>query len=704
MKSGPFFATSNYPSTSLRASKILWFLLVHFLLSASICAYAEESTAYAKGNNVDTILVTDFSGDSTTIFHVAVVFDIQPSWHIYWKNPGTTGISTTIEWSLPEGLSEGRSFYAFPHRYANEGLIDYIHEDQAVIVTEVSIQDPSILESDAITIAAKVDWLECKSVCMPGGSQLAITFDPQAPLTTDTDTIALIEETISLYEDPIRSQFKTDGQQLEVFVPGNFSGDSPVASAYLFSDDPINNPEAAQQFEITPDGLVLSTALSDYSEPILDRHNGLLLVTYESGKTLKRSVSMERVDRLQVAQTTDSVASHRFLSLLPLAFLGGLILNLMPCVFPVIGLKIMGFVEQAGQDRKKIISHGLVFTLGVMVSFWILSGLLLLLRSGGEQLGWGFQLQEPWFNYILILLLLIFALSLSGVFEFGISAIGIGNNLTRKSGFSGSFFSGVLATIVATPCSAPFLAPALGAALALKPIESLVVFTVIALGLSTPYLLLSAFPGVLNRLPRPGAWMETFKQFMAFPLYGTVAYLIWTLTGQIDEQNQLNLLLSIALLAMALWIFGRWGTPSKSRRTRLIAMILALLLIVSSIFMGYPRAKKHFWEPWLPELVQQYVTEGKTVYVDFTARWCATCQLNKRVVFSSEAVKESFKNHEVVALKADWTNRDERITRRLQELGKAAVPVNLVYKNGEDDPIILPELLTPEIVLEALER
>ena len=704
MRHEPSSATSKFPFSLPRLMTILRILTIPILLSAVSIVDAENISSFAKGRNVDTRIATDFSNETAQTFHVAIIFNIQPSWHIYWKNPGTTGIPTTVKWKLPEGLSEGMSYYSFPHRYDNEGLIDYIHEDSAAIVTEIAIDDPEILTSGSLTIAANVDWLECENICVPGGSQLAIVIDPKDP-RTDQETVSLIRKTLSRYDDPLHGQFVADDQQIEVYFPGDFDRESGINSTYFFSENPINDPAAAQQLTLTADGILLTTIPSDYGETIHDRHFGFLQIDYKNGRSLRKRAVLDRVDTIAaspVAQEPESKSG--FLPILLLAFLGGLILNLMPCVFPVIGLKIMGFVEQAGQDRKKIISHGLVFALGVMVSFWILSGLLLLLRSGGEQLGWGFQLQEPWFNYILILLLLIFALSLSGVFEFGISAIGIGNDLTRKSGLSGSFFSGVLATIVATPCSAPFLAPALGAALALKPTESLVVFTVIALGLSTPYLLLSVFPGILNRLPRPGAWMETFKQFMAFPLYGTVAYLIWTLMGQIDDSNQLSLLLSIALLAMALWIFGRWGTPSKSRKTRTIAVVVTLLLMAVSVYSGYPRPKKHFWEPWSPELVQKYVSEGRTVYVDFTARWCATCQLNKRVVFSSEAVKESFKNHKVIALKADWTNRDERITRRLQELGKAAVPVNLVYKNGENEPIILPELLTPEIVLDALER
>ena len=245
---------------------------------------------------------------------------------------------------------------------------------------------------------------------------------------------------------------------------------------------------------------------------------------------------------------------------LALALIGGLILNLMPCVFPVLGMKVLGFVNQSGHARGKVAAHGLVFTLGVLLSFWALAGLLAALRAGGTELGWGFQLQSPVFVFTLTAVMLVFALNLSGVFEFGLRATAVGQELQSKSGLAGTFFTGVLATVVATPCSAPFLAPALGAALALPVAQSFTVFTAIGVGLSTPYLVLSVVPQAVKVLPRPGAWMETFKQFMAFPLYATVMYLLWVLAGQVDESALLTAGFGLVLVAMAAWAYGRWTT------------------------------------------------------------------------------------------------------------------------------------------------
>jgi len=397
-----------------------------------------------------------------------------------------------------------------------------------------------------------------------------------------------------------------------------------------------------------------------------------------------------------------------------------LILNLMPCVFPVIGIKIMGFVNQAGEARRKVAQHGLTFTAGVLVSFWMLAGLLILLRSGGEQLGWGFQLQDPVFVFFLAGFLLVFALNMSGVFEFGTSAMGVGSQLSSKSGLAGSFFSGVLATVVATPCAAPMLAPALGAALRLNPLPSLGLFTIIALGLSTPYLLLSVFPGLLKHLPRPGAWMESFKQGMAFLLYATVGYLVWILVGQMVEDQGflpdalLGTLLGLVLLAVASWIFGRWAAPHRPTSARRMGLAIALLVAVGGIYLGYPQpafdadasatsdAPPVSWEKWEPGKAAALAAEGKLVYVDFTARWCATCQVNKKAVFTSAEVRRYFAAHEVVALKADWTNHDPAIAEALAAFDRAAVPFNLIYAPGQAEPRTLPELLTPGVVLEAL--
>jgi thiol:disulfide interchange protein DsbD len=417
----------------------------------------------------------------------------------------------------------------------------------------------------------------------------------------------------------------------------------------------------------------------------------------------------------QAAATSAVLVATGLAGTLLLALIGGLILNLMPCVFPVLGIKILGFVNQAGHARSKVVAHGLVFALGVLLSFWALAGVLAILRAGGSQLGWGFQLQSPVFVFILAALMLVFALNMSGVFEFGLRATSVGGALQTKSGFAGSFFTGVLATVVATPCSAPFLAPALGAALALSTIESFAIFTAIAIGLALPYLLLSIFPGAVKILPRPGAWMETFKQFMAFPLYATVGYLVWVLAGQVGDEGLQNVLFGLVLIALGVWFYGRWHAPGASAGRTRFGTAALIVVAATGLWLGWPQtlaastpgsvtANGLTWEPWSPEAVAKLRAEGRIVYVDFTARWCATCQANKKLVFHSDEVLKEFAAKKIVTLRADWTNKDPRITAELARYNRSAVPFNLIWFPGKNDPVILPEILIPGTVLNALRR
>jgi thiol:disulfide interchange protein DsbD len=328
-----------------------------------------------------------------------------------------------------------------------------------------------------------------------------------------------------------------------------------------------------------------------------------------------------------------------------------------------------------------------------------------MLRAGGATLGWGFQLQSPVFVYGLTLVMLVFALSLSGVFEFGLRATAVGANLQSKSGYWGSMLTGVLATIVATPCSAPFLAPALGAALTLPMSQSFLAFTFIGLGLSAPYLLLSIFPSAIRFLPRPGRWMETFRQIMAFPLYATVAWLMWVLAGQTTDNGLLMALFGLVIVAMAAWLYGRYQSPVFSTRTTAVATVAALLLLLAGGYLGTPRPappQELTWEPWSEARVAELRRENRPIYVDFTARWCATCQTNKKLVFGSSDVVGTMRMLNVALLKADWTNSDPAITKELARWNRSAVPFNLVYLPGEPEPHPLPELLTPGIVLDAL--
>lgn len=400
--------------------------------------------------------------------------------------------------------------------------------------------------------------------------------------------------------------------------------------------------------------------------------------------------------------------------LLLYAFIGGLILNVMPCVFPVLGIKVTSVVQQAGEDRRKVVLHGLAYTVGVLLSFWALGGIAIALNKG-----WGSQLQSPVFNYCLAAFFLVFALNMAGLFEIGTSAIGVGSDLQAKGGLGGSFFSGLLATVVATPCSAPFLGTALGATLALPAAQSMLIFTLIGLGLASPFLLLSLFPGLISALPRPGAWMESFKQGMSFLLFGTVGFMLYVLTNQIEGLPVLFAMLSLVLIALGCWIYGRWALPHKPARTQNVARLLALLAVGGGLWIGLPgasAARVHtdsaasstdpdalHWETWSPEKVAALRAAKQPVYIDFTASWCWTCQVNKRV-YADSSLRALFKKHKVATLKADWSDENETIRLALEALGKRAVPVNVLYIPGVEEPFILDELLTVGNVTAALKK
>ena len=337
----------------------------------------------------------------------------------------------------------------------------------------------------------------------------------------------------------------------------------------------------------------------------------------------------------------------------------------------------------------------------MLVCFWTLAAVFQGLKAAGSNVGWGFQLQYAPFVFVIVLILTVFALNMAGLFEVGTSAVGVGGELQRKSGLGGSFFSGLFATVVATPCAAPLLANALPVALALPLFPSLAFFTVIGLGLASPFLILSLFPSLLKFLPRPGAWMESFKQGMSYLMFGAAAYFVWVLMGLISEEGQRDLLIGLVFVAMACWIYGRWCLPHKPKATQTKALVWGIVVLMFGLWWAWPQAKETFWREWSPELVKTLHQDKKPVFVDFTARWCATCQVNHRV-YKDESLKEEFKKRGITMLKADWTNPDDRISDALTELKRAAVPVNVLYIPGRAEPLILPNNLTVDNVKAAL--
>ncbi len=645
----------------------------------------------------------------------------QPKWHTYWVAPGT-GLPTSLAWELPPGWSAGPIQWPAPHRVYDTGGHLAGNGYEGVVYLPVELKPPAGLAAGVpVTLRAKAEWLMCKDVCKPGEALVSLTLTPTAPgaLTTANVTDSEAGEGLLAAMDAV-PQPLPKGWQAEVTAVESKTlrltlrtGEAKLAvppGAWFFAEDaaiaydlPQVAGKASRAGEYSAD-----LKVSDYAEPAEPtRLRGV--ITFSEGPAYALDLPVTPAAAGKAAAAADEGAelgAAALAGVLAAAFLGGLILNLMPCVFPVLGLKVLGFVQQAGADRKKITAHGLVFTSGVLLSFWLLAAVLALLRAGGEQLGWGFQLQEPGFVFVLAAGLLAFAMNLSGVFEFGLGATALGGGLQQKQGLAGSFFTGVLATVVATPCSAPFLAPALGAALALPVASSFAVFTAIGLGLSAPYLALAAFPAAVRALPRPGAWMETFKQGMAFLLYGTVGLMVWILAGQVEGDGLLAVFLALTGLAFALWLYGRATAPAARPRRGLL--VFSLVLVAAAVVYGWPRAATAGdlkWEPWSAERVAELRVEGRPVYVDFTARWCFTCQTNKKAIFAgpgSEALRKVFQERKVATLRADWTNRDPLITAELKRWDRAAVPFNLVYLPGVAEPKVLPELLTAATVRAAL--
>ncbi|HUJ42029.1 MAG TPA: protein-disulfide reductase DsbD domain-containing protein [Opitutaceae bacterium] len=650
-------------------------------------------------------------------FDVALRLAHDPHWHTYWINAGT-GYPTKIKWRLPPGWQAGDIQWPVPHVLKDSGGNITGNGYDGEVFLLVTLTPPADLSpGTSVTLKAAVEWLMCADVCKPGQAALELTLPveagPPAPDPQWGDKLAAARWQLPHAPDHWQLAATRAAKAVTLTVRAPAGSAFAPGDFHFFADDGLIAYEQPQPVNAAADGaFVFTLPVDPASPPEATRLIGVLALDKGDVPGIRVDVPLGAAGaaasiKSQVSSSkTGGVAGGGFFGTLVLALVGGLILNLMPCVFPVLGIKILGFVNQAGADRRKVTLHGLVFALGVLLSFWLLAGALLALRAGGRELGWGFQLQEPAFVFALAALLLVFALNLSGLFEIGLSVMGVGSQLQAKSGYSGSFFTGVLATVVATPCSAPFLAPALGAALTLSAVESITVFTTIALGLSAPYLLLSIFPGAVKLLPRPGAWMETFKQLMAFPLYATVGFLVWVLAGQTPDTGLLKVLFGLVLVAMAAWAYGRWTQHGGSAGRRRFGYAFAAALFAAGLALGYPAkpAQDIVWEKWSPETVAKLRAEGKTLYVDFTARWCATCQSNKAVVFSSQKVRDVLRQQGVVLLRADWTNKDPLITETLAAFNRSAVPFDLIYAPGRAEPLVLPELLTPDIVLNALAK
>jgi len=638
---------------------------------------------------------------------IALVLHLEPGWHVYWIDAGDSGEPPSVVWVLPKGITIGPMQFLTPKRLPLGPLMDYGYEGTAIFPFAVNFDknppagnvSPAMKEDSETHIQAHVRWLVCREVCVPGKAFLGADLPRSATHQTQTSE-GLIASAIKAEPAALPPgdavQVSASRDHFALTIKSGQREDS--AEFYPLDEDALRN--AADQI-VTPKatGALLRMERGDISDTLPTHLKGVLKLSGDRSYLIDVPVRP-----LPMAAGSSGASTGGIALAILLALAGGLVLNLMPCVFPVLFLKALSLANGANEDRSTRRIHGFFYTAGVLASFWVIVGVLVVLRAGGREVGWGFQLQSPSFVAVMASMLFFMALSLAGQFDLGLSLTSKGDALTRKSGYTGSFFTGVLATVVATPCTAPLMGAAIGFALSQSAVLTFAIFTALALGLASPYLLLTLNPGWAKWMPRPGRWMETLKQLTAVPLLLTVVWLVWVYgrlysSGTGDGSDHIaRLLAGLVVLAVAGWALARW----PGRR---VGMVAALGLVAASLAISLTPASadRLQWQPFSEASIQQAQAQGRPVFVDFTAAWCLSCQVNERSVLHDASVERELSSRHYVLLRADWTRYDPEITRQLASVSRSGVPTYVIYPSVPGGHVqVLPELLTRSAVLKAL--
>ncbi len=636
-------------------------------------------------------------------------FTLESGWHVYWQNAGDAGEPPRLNWKMPKGIAAGPLEFPPPTRLPLGPLMDFGYEREVLFPFTVTVDADAPTGSQVL--AARVNWLVCREVCLPGHADLelkeTVAAQGEPGGLSAAESALLTSAAASLPTAApagVTTAFAADGNGFRLAI---HTGRRESTAVFFPEDKGIVENAAPQVAAPLADGVVLTLKKDTTLTVQPTRLAGL--VELADGRNYRIVAQPGVVPAAAAGATVGKLMQQA-----GLALLGGMILNLMPCVFPVLFLKGLALVNSAGEERVRVRRHGLVYTLGILVSFWLLVALLLGLRAAGATLGWGFQFQSPIFVALMAALLFFLGLSLAGQFEIGLSLTSAGGTLAQKQGYAGSFFTGVLAVVVATPCTAPLMGAAIGFALAQSAAASFVIFTALGLGLAAPYLLLTLQPSWTRLLPRPGAWMDVLKQATSVPIFATVIWLVWVMAQTRGAGGVAVLLSALLLLAVAGWVLGRWPT----RRGASLAAMAILLGAIGLCAWGLPTltspvsesqapgagaAAGQNWKPWSQAAVDAARAAGQPVFVDFTASWCLSCQVNERVALRTDAVQQAFAARHVALFKADWTAHDDAITQALAGLGRSGVPTYVLYAPGAGRPgTVLPEVLTPGIVLDAL--
>lgn len=629
-------------------------------------------------------------------FWVAFKITMKPGWHTYWKNPGDSGLETQLNWQLPDGFSVSPIQWLPPERLPQGSFISFGYTNEAYHL--VQITPPKDLPEGKITISVQAKWLVCQETCIPEEAQLSLTLDRSG----ENDTLysqhkALIDELVSeLPEKPHQfGEYRIEGDHLIFYLPPGFLTDKKISDITFFPEEKGTIQNKVTQHWSLKENRIIIKITKNYTFP--DRITGLIRATDAETKTINSyQLYFGKVDVPPVNEGLEGT----LWGILIFAFLGGLVLNAMPCVFPVLSLKALTIAKKAHYQPAFVRQQGVLYMAGVISTFMLLAVALITFQHTGDAAGWGFQMQNPYFIVFMAYLMFFIGLSLSGVIYLPMLFGNMQATIDDENNKWGSFWIGMLAVLVATPCTAPFMGIAIGYAMTQPAVIIMLVFLSLSLGFAVPYLLISLFPVILKVLPRPGRWMETFKEFMAFPMYATVAWLLWVLVQQAGSRGLIICLMGLVLMAFSIWVWQRYRPQAKFNKA-LIALCLSVLTVSPVAYLREPNEIIRI-EKFSRQRLQELRAQNRPVFVYATAAWCITCKMNE-LSLKSAALQMLFKDKDITLLEADWTNQDSEITDYLSSFGRSGVPLYVFYpKTGESK--ILPQILTETIIVEAISQ
>lgn len=693
------------------------------LFAAFAGAGAALAQAVDTGHSVAELISERSAATPGDQFLAAVKLDIDPGgWHVYWRNPGDSGLPPVVAWTLPPGVTNGEFVWPAPHAIPLTTLMNYGYETQLVLPIEMRVPADA-KPGDTIVIEGALDILICLDTCIPESGVIKLSVPIEVAPRTDAGASALIAEALAAAPTPLSGSATVerlpDGFKVGIADQDVGAAAATASELHFFPDGHEILHAEPQVFRRGPEGVSVTLKASDFAAKGEQPLGGIIVIDQSDGS--RQAWTVPATPGPIAAGLTDTainisggqaagLGGLALLSVLGFAFIGGLVLNLMPCVLPVLSIKAAGLVHTA-HDPKEARAHGLLYTAGVLVCFAAFGAILVALRAVGEQAGLGFQLQYAPVTAVFALVVFAIGLNMLGVFEIGGSLMSVGGNLADKGGRSGAFFTGLLAAFVGAPCVGPFMAAPVGIAL-MQPAPIVIgVFLVVGLGLAAPFLALSFTPALAKLLPKPGKWMSTFRQALAFPMFLTALWLLWVLAGQTGSDGVILVVAAATVLGFGVWLGQRAGGNLVGRAAAALVIIASFVApaVMSSGLTGAAAdttslSAEAGAEPWSNELVAQYQSEGRPVFVDFTARWCATCQVNKRVAIQSAQAQKAFVEHKVAFLVADWTNRDSVIADELARHGRAGVPLYLMYPADGGDPVILPQILSPGLMAKAVQE